>query len=267
MDATYSSVKLPNLQAYAERIGAFWINDRKAIVWGSGGKYRRPEAVILVRRDRVNNTNVFYFDGPDELAPTKTELEAITAEIESVELPSNQRLNPRAARDAMRTLADKGTVLYFLDCARELVISVEERWRDDNNEKRFRHWTPVMIGGQTKWADQEPDDLLPFWKPEEQRNKGSVMIHEGAKAAAFVDWMLYDLDPDARQLRDLHPWADELACYEHWGSFGGPTRIREHDFSEIETVLIEGGEVVYVCDNDAVGKAAAKTFSSGTARS
>jgi hypothetical protein len=103
-----------------------------------------------------------------------------------------------------------------------------------------------------------PDGKLPFWKPHKRRNKASIMVHEGAKTAAFVDGLLND--PARREERDRYPWAKELSHFEHWGAIGGALAIHRCDFDELKREKIDG-DLIYVYDRDLPGEEAAKTFS------
>jgi hypothetical protein len=78
------------------------------------------------------------------------------------------------------------------------------------------------------------------------------------KAAAFIDGLIND--PERREERKKHPWAEELSFYEHWGTIGGARNTRYMGFDELRREDIPGG-LVYVCDNDVDGKNAVKDFS------
>ena len=57
------------------------------------------------------------------------------------------------------------------------------------------------------------------------------MVHESAKTAAWLDGLLND--PERQEQREAHPWADELASYEHWGMYGGAERVGEMNYAEL----------------------------------
>ncbi len=84
------------------------------------------------------------------------------------------------------------------------------------------------------------------------------MVHEGAKAAQTVDDLLNN--PERRDQKKAHPWADELGNYEHWGIIGGALATHRSDFDELKSEKIQG-HVVYACDCDFNGKQAVPTFS------
>src|SRR5258708_1749468 len=70
------------------------------------------------------------------------------------------------------------------------------------------------------------------------------------KSAAFVDSLVNDVS--RKKELAAHPWAAELAEYEHWGWIGGAPNPHRTDWSE---VLAEKDitEIVIVADNDQVG--------------
>src|SRR5262245_6644919 len=131
--------------------------------------------------------------------------------------------------------------------------------RDTADGKIYVPWTMFASEGkENRWRQMEPDGPLPFWKPAKRRQLGNIMVHEGAKTAQFVDCLINDATKRAE--RRKHPWANELAGYEHWGAIGGALAIHRCDYDELHREKIEG-HVVYVCDNDGPGKEAVRTFS------
>jgi len=102
----------------------------------------------------------------------------------------------------------------------------------------------------------EPDvDGLPMWKPQAKGLLGTVMVHEGAKAARHADWLVNDTSYEARQARAKHPWSEDLSRYEHWGWIGGAPNPHRTDWSELSSVA-NLREIVVVTDNDLEGKKA-----------
>ncbi len=131
---------------------------------------------------------------------------------------------------------------------------IQQTMRLDSGEKLYIPWTFWSDGN---WRKMEPDAKLPLWKPYETRNKAKLMIHEGAKAAEFVDRLINDLE--MKEARDAHPWAEELEDYEHWGMIGGALAPGRTDYSELAREAYS--EVVYVCDNDFPGQSALQEVS------
>jgi Family of unknown function (DUF5906) len=86
------------------------------------------------------------------------------------------------------------------------------------------------------------------------------MVHEGAKAARYVDWLIED--PEARKARAEHPWGAELAEYEHWGWIGGARNPHRPDWSELPNKM-----TVIACDHDQAGEDAVMKISATLQRS
>jgi len=94
----------------------------------------------------------------------------------------------------------------------------------------------------------EPDGPLPIWRPrlKAEERRARVMIHEGVKAAMAANRIVREREP--------HPWLDEMKLYEHWGAIGGALAPQRLDFNALRRK--KPAEVVYVCDNDFIGKSA-----------
>jgi hypothetical protein len=139
----------------------------------------------------------------------------------------------------------------------------QQRIETADGKKDYLPWTFWDDG---IWRCMEPlgDEGLPLWKPalpdhERERkrylfSKDKIMVHEGAKAARHVDWLLRSSEPEAQELRARHPWALELAGYEHWGWLGGAPNPRRTDWGEV--LRANPSEVVIVADNDMAGQQA-----------
>lgn len=118
-----------------------------------------------------------------------------------------------------------------------------------NGAKAYVPWVMLSNGD---WVSMEPDGGLPFWKPRKATGPGAkIMIHEGAKAASFVDRLI--------QNKADHPWIEELSQYEHWGQIGGALAPHRTEYDELSRE--SPTEVIYVCDNDQPGAAALQKVS------
>src|SRR4029077_20290530 len=70
------------------------------------------------------------------------------------------------------------------------IIMVQERFEDDDGKKQYIPWT---YWGDGVWRSMEPTHRgLAFWKPAKPRGKTWIMVHEGPKAASFVDRLVND---------------------------------------------------------------------------
>jgi hypothetical protein len=229
------------------------------------GPYRRHKAEIRIKVDgevsvRVRpGTNVDY-------APNDEERDAIKAVAES--LPKSI---PASVWAYENRLLNSGLIVGqpfpVYDLARENILTVEERIERDGG-KICVLWTLFDVPGQgPRWYMAHPDGSLPFWKPWRHKKYGElvsrhlagVMVHEGVKAAAFVDGLVND--PERREERDRHPLIAELSDYEHWGTIGGAGATHFMDFEELRRRNVT--RVVYICDHDSEGEEAVRAFSRG----
>jgi hypothetical protein len=267
MDATYSSaIKLLNLQAYLARLSkelGVEVEQRGHRRWAfreriEGTRYHR--AVARVRIKLVGDANVLTWH-PTKCAPTEEEAEAIAAELKDFEFPKSIVAGRPEAEDnvAARPKSEGQLFHYFCNSAREGVIMILERWYKDPTKRIYTTHTLFDENGERVWRrDEEPDGELPFWKPHSFRDKdhkvvsrdrGSVMVHESAKTAAWLDGLLND--PEKQEQREAHPWAEDLRHYEHWGLAGGAERTAEMDYADLrQTEII--GDLVYTPRNSSI---------------
>ena len=278
MDATTSTTSKPsNLQAYQERVKKaaeaeglrfYQANERRWEIQDEIAGYHEARATIRIRAGKID----CYGEEEEKYAPSDEEKAAIEAELPMLGLPESIIASDAEFRDLKNGLRDwvkeaSGkwvTTAKLIDAwpirgtSREEIVFVQVRYENASDGKKFFvSQTLYDVKGERKWRMMEPDlDLLPFWKPEKSRSKAAIMVHEGAGKAAFIDDLVND--PERREELELHPWAEELARYEHWGAVTGARSMHRCDFSELRR---DGGEVVYVCDNDHNGKQAARVFS------
>jgi hypothetical protein len=234
--------KYPCLRNYIDRIGAEENNFRKFLIKIHTGKYYIEKVIINISDDGDISCN------NPEYAPDKEEKAAIKAELAKVEWPKSI-----GAPNIMKLKISRDQLFEFWDLNRNHIIMCQQCVRKDGDKEYFP-WTFFSDG---KWRCMEPDGKLPFWKPKEKRNKAKIMVHEGAKAASFVDGLIND--PKRRAERKAHPWIDELIDYEHWGAIGGALAIQRANYAELH--IEKPTEVVYVCDNDFPGKSALQVVS------
>lgn len=232
------------LRNYIQRIGAEELNFRRFMIRTYRGAYYTEKVLIRITEDG----EVFCSD--KEHAPTKEEAIAIKAAVETANFPKATKVSARKAREAEKLGGGKDSVWYPLfDRMSGQVVMVQERTRGKDGTKIFVPWTYFSDG---QWRRMEPDGALPFWKPEKARGLARIMVHEGAKAAAAADRISVDR-------KSTHPWAGELAAYEHWGIIGGALAPHRADYESLRREAPV--EVVYVCDNDFPGKAVLQEFS------
>ncbi|HEY7415023.1 MAG TPA: primase-helicase family protein, partial [Ktedonobacteraceae bacterium] len=263
MEYEFHYSQFPALKAYIDRIGAEQLNFKRFMVKEYHGSHYYVEKVL------IKITDDFEIDcNNKEYAPTEEEATAIVDELKKVEFPKSIHAGYPEVEELLATGQVRGQLFVFPDITRKHVIMCQERGEDKNEKKFYVPWTLFKSKGGTFWRRMEPDGKLPFWKPKlwwkdpkdgkYKRNKAHIMVHEGAKTAAFVDNLVNN--PEWRDQRRAHPWAEELAKYEHWGAIGGALATHRCDFDELGHINLEG-DLVYTCDRDVAGEQAARVFS------
>lgn len=243
-----NSNKIPALINYIERIEAEQINFRKFIIKIHKGNYYIESAIISLEPDGAVNSS------HKEYAPTDKEQEAIIEGFKGVKFPKQIKANQANVRELKKKLNKNSTLYEFYSFNRKSVIMVQERRENKNGSKNYIPWTLFDDG---IWRALEPDSGLPLWKPNKDRNKTKIMIHEGAKAAKFVD-ELVNLSKNKKALAN-HPFGENFKQYEHWGLVGGALAPHRTNYKDL--VKIKATETIYVCDNDAPGKSALQKVS------
>jgi len=225
-------MKLPALNSYISRIGAEQLNFRRYMIKDHKGAYYTERAYIKVNPDgTIWCSNIEY-------APTEEEAKDIAAEIIKIDFPRAIEAS-ESELDELRKKV-RGALFPCYSRATGCVVMAQERVQISPESKAYLPWTLFSDG---EWRQMEPDGALPFWKPKERR-KSSIMIHEGAKSAEYVERLIAE--------GGEHPWMDVLSRYEHWGILGGALAPHRADYQEL--VREKPTEVIYVCDNDWQGK-------------
>jgi len=238
---------VPALKQYIDRIGAKPSNFLRYVVREEIGNYYRELCVIkLSREGHVTVTDPTY-------QPTEAEQQAIKQAFVDRELPRSIEVRPAGVQDLLPMMREmqNGEPIYFEFYNQRTgnVIMVQQRINLPDGGKRYVPWSYWNDG---IWRCMEPDHDLPFWKPKQSTHKSKIMVHEGAKAAAAAQAIADD--PES-----THPWAEELRQFEHWGMIGGAHSPHRTDYQELWDRNLD--LMVYVCDNDAPGRAAAPLVS------
>lgn len=248
-DLFYRSI-LP-LAAYIDRIGAEQLNFRRFMVKEYSGvrNYYNERAIIKIEPDGT------IYCSKKDYEPTKAEAEAIIAAMEGVEFPT--AIGARSS-DQLKPLLGTGSTFYEFwsrgGKGDAEIIMVQERIPLGDGNKKYVPWTFFSDG---KWRRLEPDGDLPFWMPKVDRNKPKIMVHEGPKAAKFVDELIND--PKRRDEFKAHPYGEALAEYEHWGMIGGALAPHRSRYGMLKAEKPD--EIVYVCDHDHPGESVLQHFS------
>jgi hypothetical protein len=226
-----------SLAAYAARIDATQINFKRYMVRRYFGNYYTERVLITLESDGTIRVT------DDEYAPTKEEAEAIAREVAKTTFPHSIKVSSIA--DLMPRM--KSSTFYeFRDPDDgDLIVMVQERREQEDGGKYFVPWTKFSDG---EWRSMEPDGRLPFWRPSlsPRERRVRVMLHEGVKAAMAANRIVRE--------EEAHPWLGELSLYEHWGAIGGALAPQRLDYAALKRK--KPAEVIYVCDNDFVGRQA-----------
>lgn len=253
-DPAFDISAYPALRGYIERVGAECQNFRRFVVCEYHGHYYTQRTLIKILGDGSIECK------SKEHEPTAEEAEAIKRELKDERWP--KAILARDT-DALRALLGTGATLHEFITRKpgeSGIIMVQQRVMFDDGRKAYVPWTFFSDG---VWRKMEPDGALPFWKPSGSAcRRARIMVHEGAKAAAFVDALVNS--PEIFAGQPAHPWLEELKAYEHWGMIGGALAPERADYEELyrERPL----EVVYVCDNDNPGRAALQKVSEAYGR-
>lgn len=245
---TYDYRNIPALAAYIDRIGAEQLNFKRFMIKDHKGNYYIERCLIRIMEDGTIKAS------KKEYAPTKEEAEQIKGALMSHNWPK-----PIGAKSLDAFIkasgARKEDLFEFIDRRNNKITMVQERRRFKDGTKAYLPWTMYSDGVVRM---MEPEGDLPFWKPSKKQSD-QIMIHEGAKTGAFVDWMCNSKDEEAAKLRAVHPWHEELKEYEHWGMIGGALAPHRADYAELANE--KPTNVVYICDNDFAGRSAIEAIS------
>jgi len=249
-DASAASQRLPNLHAYYQRIGAREKTFRRAVVEdGDDHGYRRIVATIAIKNGTIECSDA-------ALEPTEGERVAIEREIASADWPKSTNARFGSRPEQLRNASNRA-VYEFRSRDGWETLFIQERVERDDGSKSYIPWSFWSDG---KWRRMEPDGFLPLFGLDQLNGGGPVMIHEGAKAARFCQWLASD-DPEAIEAAARHPWGDQLRHRAHLGWVGGAPNPNRTDWSPMKN-LASDFRVTIVCDNDRPGVDAAVRISS-----
>lgn len=233
---------VPAIAQYLTRIGALPRSLRTAVVIERRGDYHEDIAVIKFLPDGKVNA-------PDAFRPTENEADAIKVSMGQYQWPSARTIPQKAALPATLASADPADIFTFKDLNGE-VLMMQHR-RELKGEKSYVPWT---YWDDEEWRTMEPEGLLPLWGLDQLNKHQVVFIHEGAKAASRVRWMVEAATPEARAALSAHPWGEELAHAAHLGWIGGALSPSRTDWSILSKTGVKRAYIV--SDNDIPGVAA-----------
>ena len=250
---SFSYRRFPKLRAYIERTGAVELNFKKFMIRSEHNQYYREKSLIWISPDFA----LFYKNIDEEAKATEAEAAEIKAELEAAKAdgtlgwPHSIEFAATQIKSLKRSGLLKGGKLYEFRClAGDGYLMCQERNDLPDGGKEY---IPFTLRSDGKWYAMEPDGDLPFWKPRDRTPGQAIMVHEGAKTAAFISYGLEN------GTLTNHPWYEEIRDYAHWGWIGGALAPHRTNYAELKS--IKPSEVVYVCDNDDEGKSAISTIS------
>lgn len=239
-----SMTDLPSVAAYLARIGAEPRSLRVAVVKEAAGSYWTDVATIRIEKDGS-------VDAPDDYAPTEQEAVIIQQEVSSAEWPTSIRLGKGYALPAELQGIDADDLFELKDLKGKLVM-IQQRVNDrKSGEKRYVPWT---CWSDNRWRKAEPEGALPLYGLDTIGDNTTVFIHEGAKAARFVQRLIAPRTKEEKEALAAHPWGAELSGAAHIGWIGGALSPARTDWSDLAETGITRAYIV--ADNDAPGKAA-----------
>lgn len=237
-----SLADINSVNSYLKRIGAEPRSMRKAAVREMSGKYWRDVAIISI-------TPEGKVVAPPEYAPSELEKAAIEAECATVSWPK-MKLLPRMIDlpEEFRNVPEKD-VFQFKDLDGKIIM-VQVRIE----RKGERSYIPLTYWDDDEWRRMEPEGNLPLWGLDQLKDQSTVFIHEGAKAARAMRWMVEGETPEARAACAAHPWGEEMKAAAHVGWIGGALSPGRTDWSALKKAGVKRAYIV--SDNDAPGVAA-----------
>ena len=254
----------PHLRGYMQSIGAEQLNFRRYLVkeYKENNYYKEKSYITITEEGDI------ICD--DQYRPTEHVSNLIKQEISNVkDWPRVMAFSERQIKELMPELEGNQGVFRFylrgskLERARKKhsldpdsnMIMLQVRFPDGHGGKVYKPYSYYSDG---KWRILECDEKLPFFKPQTKTIENAaakIMLHEGAKSAAAAQKIVEDF----RAGKSNHPWAKELAEYEHWGIIGGALATQRSDYTELHEE--KAREVIYMCDNDDDGKNSVVTVS------
>jgi Family of unknown function (DUF5906) len=238
-----SLTDVTSVRDYLARIGAEPRSLRAAVVKQHFGNYWKDIAIIRFAK----SGEVTVAD--EQYAPTPEEELSIRAELSQVQWPELQPLSQLINLPKQLKEADDEDVFVFRNSEGKIVM-VQLRVQ----AKGEKVYIPFTFWSDQEWRCMEPEGALPLFNADKIKEASTVFIHEGAKAARKVQWMVDGKSAEARKALADHPWGRELAGSVHVGWTGGALSPGRTDWEIINRAGVMAAYIV--ADNDEPGKAA-----------
>jgi hypothetical protein len=226
--------ELPEVARYLKRIRATPINFRTAVVREMVDGYPKPKGRVAFAGDGAVEVK-----GQAE-APTEEEQEAITAAFKRVEFPKLVTLTAIAEPPPGVKLTDDK--VYVCHDLKGEVAMIHQRYDTRDGGKGFIPWTRWSDG---QWRKMEPE-VMPFFGVPGYKDKSTLFIHEGAKAAKRMQRLITGELP-----ADRFPWFEQMRYGHHVGWIGGVWALDRSDWEGL--AKLGWSKVIVVADNDGGG--------------
>jgi len=240
---------LEAVRVYLIRVGAEARSLRTAVVKETKGKYWKDLAVI--KFSALGDINC----PTAEHSPTPNEQAEIKRAWAEAEWPEIKKLHSIINPPEMIANAAKENVFEFRGEDGQIIM-VQVRIEPKDGDKNYIPWT---YWSDDQWRNCEPDGPLPLYNAHLLKDASTVFIHEGAKAAQRVQWMIDGETPAARDALKKHPWGREIIGAVHLGWIGGAMSPHRTDWSVLRRNGITRAYIVG--DNDAAGRDAIPAIS------
>lgn len=252
----------PAMATYIGRIGAEQLSFRSFMIKHYSTTrenlgYYVERAYVYV--DEKGNIDIRGADIKDEWRPTAEEEEGIKREYQDKKFPTPilcTGMNAEERRVALNIDRELWYVMLDTDTRSKVIMCIQRINLDDGGKA----YIPHTYFSDDNWRKMEPlpDAKLPFWKPGQKRSP-QIMIHEGPRAARYVDWLCNSEEIEAKEARKVHPWYEYLRNFEHWGIHGGALAPHRADYNELRKA--KASLIVYACDRDSAGENALQIVS------
>lgn len=235
--------EIPAVRDYLNRVNAQQRGLRTAVVKITSGKYWKDIATIKFSKTGEVDCSTL------EHAPTDLERSIIAAAMAGAEWPEIKPIHKIINPHPFIKEADPENIFEFR--GRDGLIQMVQVRVEKDGEKNY---LPLTYWSDDKWRVAEPDGPLPLYNAEKITDSTTCFIHEGAKAARKMQWMIEGGSVEAKKCLADHPWGREMEGAVHLGWIGGalsPSRTAWE-------ILTQAGvkRAYIVSDNDSPGRAA-----------
>ena len=229
-----SLAQLPPVAAYLNDANAEPINFRTAVVRESVEGYPK-----VVGRIQFADDGAVTVTG-EAKPPSAEQQVAITGAFKLVSFPKPMPQIAIASPPPGVRLGDPN--VFVCHNLNGEVAMIHERYETKDGGKGFIPWTYWSDG---QWRKMEPD-VMPFYGTPGRKNKSTLFIHEGAKAAKRVQRVISGELPAHK-----FPWFEAMRWGHHIGWIGGVWALDRSDWAGL--AKLGWSKVVVVADNDGGG--------------